>query len=193
MNIIFDLDGTLYSKKRLGICLVILEFFRGRLFMLARERKARNKLRGKEFPSEEAFYEEFFSEGISRDWYFNTYMLDTVMLLNRFFKMRHWVRKTILDLKKRGIKVAILSDYGFVWQKLDAIGFDPAWADFVLDSPKAGGLKPCTAPFKLACEALGVEPSECVFVGDRQDTDGEGAVASGMQFQLVSSNNAPNL
>ena len=161
--------------------------------MLAREQKARKELRGSVFPSEEAFYEAFFSKGISRDWYFNTYMKDIVLLLRKFFKMRPWVRKTMLDLRARDIKIAILSDYGFVWQKLEAIGFDPAWADFVLDAPKAGGLKPSTAPFLLIAEALGVDPSECVVVGDRQDTDGVGARQSGMEFHLVTRDNAPNL
>ena len=191
--VLFDLDGTLYSKHKLSIPLVLTELFRGRVFMLLREQKARTELRGSEFPSEEAFYDAFFSKGISRSWYFNAYMKDTVHLLKKFFKMRPWVRKTIQSLRSRDIKIAVLSDYGFVWQKLDAIGFDPSWADFVLDSPKAGALKPSKTPFLLISEALGVAPSDCIVIGDREDTDGEGAKASGMKFQLVKGSNPPKL
>lgn len=161
--------------------------------MLIREQKVRKSLRGTEFPSEEAFYDAFFGKGVSKDWYYNTYMKDTMWLLYKYFKMRPWVKRIIPELRSRDIKIAVLSDYGFVWQKLEAIGFDPSWADFVLDSPKAGALKPSKAPFLLVAEALGVDPSDCVVVGDREDTDGMGAREAGMKFKLVTGDKAPKL
>ena len=187
--VIFDLDGTLYARTGLVPRLIVKEFFRGRLGMLGRERKLRNALRGKAFPTEEAFYEAFFGGGISREWYFGTYMPDTVQILKKHYHIRPWVKDAVFDLRRRGIKVAVLSDYGFVNEKLQAIGFDPSWADLVVDAPKAGGLKPCKAPFLFIADALGVEPSECVVVGDRPDTDGAGSILAGMDFRRVGNDN----
>lgn len=158
--------------------------------MLGRERKLRNALRGKAFPTEEAFYEAFFGGGVSREWYFGTYMPDTVKILEKHYRIRPWVKDMVMDLRSRGIKVAVLSDYGYVSEKLQAIGFDPAWADNVVDAPKAGGLKPCKVPFLYIADRFGVDPSECVVVGDRADTDGAGSILAGMDFRLAGKDNS---
>ena len=189
--VIFDLDGTLYARTGLVPRLIFKELMRGRLGMLGRERKLRNALRGKAFPTEDAFYEAFFGGGISRDWYFGVYMPDTVSLLRKHYTLRPWVKDLVAHLRSRGVKVAVLSDYGFVNEKLEAIGFDPSWADLVVDAPSAGGLKPCKAPFLYIADALGVQPSDCVVVGDRPDTDGAGSILSGMDFRLVGKDNTP--
>ena len=191
--VIFDLDGTLYARTGLIPRLIFKELFRGRLVMLGRERKLRNALRGKAFSSEEAFYEAFFGGGVSRDWYFGEYMPDTVRLLKKHYRIRHWVQPTMESLRNKGVKVAVLSDYGFVNEKLEAIGFNLSWADLIVDAPSVGGLKPCKAPFLYIAEKLGVDPSECVVVGDRPDTDGAGSVLAGMDFRLISDDSAPIL
>lgn len=191
--VIFDLDGTLYARTGLIPRLIFTELFRGRLGMLGRERKIRNNLRGKAFSSEEEFYDAFFSGGVSRDWYFGTYMPDTVRLLKKHYHIRPWVKSVMESLRSRGIKVAVLSDYGFVNEKLQAIGFDLSWADLIVDAPSVGGLKPCKTPFLYIANKLGVQPSECVVVGDRSDTDGAGSVLAGMDFRLIEDDTEPKL
>lgn len=191
--VIFDLDGTLYNRKGLIPKLIFKQLLRGRLVMLGRERKLRNAFRGKPFDSGEAFYEAFFGGGVSRDWYFNVYMPDTVALLKKGYRIRPWVKPVVDDLHARGIKVAVLSDYGFVNEKLEAIGFDTSWADLIVDAPSVGGLKPCKTPFLYIANKLGVQPSECVVVGDRSDTDGAGSVLAGMDFRLIEDDTEPKL
>lgn len=45
--------------------------------------------------------------------------------------------------------------------------------------------KPQPALFEMACRRLGVEPADCLMIGDRPDTDIAGAVAIGMRTALV--------
>ena len=46
-------------------------------------------------------------------------------------------------------------------------------------------LKPAPDGFLLAAERLGVEPRNCLVLGDRPDADGEAARRAGMDFELV--------
>ena len=48
-----------------------------------------------------------------------------------------------------------------------------------------GGFKPCVESFRKIADMLGVEPHSVVVVGDRADTDGLGASASGMHYLKV--------
>lgn len=45
--------------------------------------------------------------------------------------------------------------------------------------------KPQPALFEMACARLGVEPADCLMIGDRPDTDIAGAIAAGMRAALV--------
>lgn len=65
--------------------------------------------------------------------------------------------------------------------KLAALGLSDA-LDVTLFSDELGRhrRKPHPAPFRAALAALGVGPSEAVFIGDRPDKDMAGAAAAGM-------------
>ena len=86
------------------------------------------------------------------------------------------------SLNSRGVKAAVFSDYGFVKEKLDALGIDPGLFDGLYDAASLGGLKPCRKSFLKVIDSLGVRPEEALMVGDRSDTDGAGALGCGMQF-----------
>ena len=51
------------------------------------------------------------------------------------------------------------------------------------DGPKR--LKPAPEGFLLAEERLGVEPADCLVIGDRDDADGEASRRAGMGFRLI--------
>ena len=92
-----------------------------------------------------------------------------------------------------GNRFTVFSDYGCVREKLEAIGFDPHWADFLFDAPALGGLKPCRDSFAKICTLLEVRPEECWMIGDRRDTDGLGAAAVGMPFSLYIRGSRPGI
>lgn len=188
--VIFDLDGTLYDKSGLARRLVLSQMLKGGLGMLKREREVRKLLRGHHFDSEGAFYEAFFAHfarpELARRWYFETYMPDMVRILREHYRIAPWVEKKIAEIRTSGQKLVVFSDYGCVHEKLKAIGFKLEWADYLFDAPTLGGLKPCKESFEKICQEIGCQPSECLMVGDREDTDGDGARSVGMAFQRVS-------
>lgn len=198
--VIFDLDGTLYDKSGLARRLIFAALRRGRLRMLKREREARKELRGQHFGSEEAFYDAFFARfdrpEMARRWYFEEYMPDMVAILRKHYRIAPWVETMMLELRTNGKKVVVFSDYGFVQEKLAAIGFRLEWADSLFDAPSLGGLKPCKEAFAKLCRGISLQPSECLMVGDRPDTDGAGARSAGIAFKQIknaSLNLTPNL
>lgn len=189
--IIFDLDGTLYDKSGLARRLVLSQLRKGGLGMLKREREVRKELRGRHFESEDAFHDAFFAHfarpELARRWYFETYMPDMIRILREHYQIAPWVKRKIAELRTYGQKVIVFSDYGCVREKLKAIGFELDWADYLFDAPSLGGLKPCKESFEKICSEIGLQPSECLMVGDREDTDGDGARSVGMAFHRVSS------
>ena len=199
-TVIFDLDGTLYDKSGLARRLIFSQLRRGRLGMLKREREVRKILRGKHFGSEDAFYDAFFAQfarpELARRWYFEEYMPDMVAVLRKHYRIAPWVETLMQELRTNGKKIVVFSDYGFVQEKLAAIGFRLEWADSLFDAPALGGLKPCRESFATLCREIGCPPSECLMVGDRDDTDGAGARSIGMPFEQIknsSLNLPPNL
>ena len=186
--VIFDLDGTLYDKSRLPFRLIIRQILHGKLFMLKRERSVRKELKGKYFGNGEKFEEAFFANfqrKNAKKWYYEIYMPDTIKILKKHYHIAPWVEDCFMSLRNKGIKIAIFSDYGCVEEKLNAIGFDCQWADYIFDAPSLGGLKPCKESFLKVCNTMEISPQNCLMVGDRDDTDGAGATATGMLFQKI--------
>ncbi|NNC13010.1 HAD family hydrolase [Planctomonas sp. JC2975] len=64
-------------------------------------------------------------------------------------------------------------------RKIDAVGLGDEIAE-VIASGDVGVTKPCPRIFLLACERLGVQPAEAVYVGDRLATDAIGAAQAGL-------------
>ena len=104
-----------------------------------------------------------------------------VRQIARHCKPREGVVERIEALRREGVRVAILSDYGFIREKLDALGIDPGLFEALLDAPSLGGFKPSPDVFRAACQCLDCAPQDAIMVGDRPDTDG-GSEAVGMRF-----------
>jgi len=91
------------------------------------------------------------------------------------------VKRTLLKLKKKGLKIAVVSDAPKLkcYMRLDAIGLSDVF-DVVVAYDDTNVRKPSFRPFLMALKKLGVRPSEAMHVGDAPDKDIKGAVKMGM-------------
>ncbi|MGW5364712.1 HAD family hydrolase [Actinopolymorpha pittospori] len=108
-----------------------------------------------------------------------------------YVRLRPEAEPTLRALRERGVLIGVVSD---CTQELPA-----AWDTFPIapyvDAPvfsvEVGLKKPDPAIFLLVCERLGVEPSDCVYVGDGDSNELPGAEAVGMRaLRLVAPDHA---
>lgn len=190
--VIFDFDGTLYDFKRLSLWLVAHAPWR--TSKIGAERRTRRRLKGSDYGSKENYDDAFYGE-LAREmkttpekakkWYETFYTQHMVRVLKRHYRAREGVQKLLDSLRAKSVKLAVFSDYPLVAERLSAIGLDASSFDEVFAAGDIGGFKPSARLFQRVAESLGVEPSQCLVVGDRDDTDGAGARSSGMQFVQI--------
>lgn len=179
--VIFDFDGTFYAshgiKRRLMFsCLSSLVYLKG-------DREFRRMNRGRDFGSSEGFYEEYcrFIGPKAKQWKDNVFMPAMIKVLKRY-KARKDTSSVLNVLKSAGIKIVVFSDYNRVEERMEAIGLSRDLVSSVYDSESLGLLKPCPRGLMNISRDLNVDPKEILVVGDRADTDGEGAIKCGMKF-----------
>lgn len=191
--VIFDFDGTLYDFKGLPKNLVFSSFHN--ILKINAVQKVRRKLKGIDFSSSDEYKKEFFkyltelgrfkNEDNAINWYKNVYMVKMILVLTKKYHKRPDVEKVINILKSKNIKVAIYSDYGMLKERLCAIGLNNDFIssiDGIFSSEDFGCLKPAKRGFLEVAKKLNVSPENCLMIGDRKDTDGEGAFSANMQF-----------
>lgn len=95
-------------------------------------------------------------------------------------------KKTLIRLKERGLKLAIVSDAPKLkaWLRLAAMKIDDFF-DVVVALEDTGREKPSRLPFRAALKELKVSPHECLMIGDRPSRDIAGARALGMKTCLA--------
>jgi putative hydrolase of the HAD superfamily len=95
------------------------------------------------------------------------------------------VPKTLAELRRRGLRTAIISncteEVALVWDESPFSGL----ADAAVFSATAGCMKPDRRIYELACRQLGVLPSDCLFVGDGANDELGGARRIGMTPVLI--------
>ena len=104
--------------------------------------------------------------------------------------IRRWARHELLAEARafhaRGGKLAVVSDYP-ARGKLQALpGLPPL--DAIVASGEPGGpgrLKPYPDGYLEAARLLGVDPTQCLVIGDRHDADGLAAANAKMAFRLI--------
>lgn len=190
--VIFDLDGTLYDNRMLPFYIALHS---GKdLSVLLAERCARRKLAGRSFEDSETALRALFDKTASScnrtrsevsEWYFDRYMPLQEEMLRKHFVAKSWVAETLASLRAQGLLLCCYSDYGFIAEKLNAIGIDPSCFDLLADAPSEGGFKPCVKAALNIASKLAASPETCLMVGDRNDTDRAGALAVGMKFLYV--------
>ncbi len=190
--VVLDLDGTIYNKRCLPAHLIIRNILW--LPLLSAEQKTRKAMRGIYIGNKEAFYTEFFSRmaqgrsftpAMARWWYFRKYMPSMVRTLKQYYRPQLWFGTFLLECRKRHMRVVVYSDYGFVEEKLFALGLHADMFEFVVSAPSLGGLKPAKECAEEVAKRLNIQPAHCLFIGDRDDTDGASARAIGARFCQV--------
>ncbi len=191
-TVVFDLDGTLYDKR--GLAGRIVSRLWWCMPMLAAERLARRAMKNKMYDSAEAFYEAFFEQmakghywtgKIADKWYNKVYLPTMVRAIHRYHHPREEVMAIVREGQRRGLTMAIYSDYGCVEDKLHALGIDPELFEVRIDAPATGGLKPAKGSVNKLMKMLGADPKTTLFVGDRDDKDGEAARVVGAKYLKI--------
>jgi phosphoglycolate phosphatase/putative hydrolase of the HAD superfamily len=86
-------------------------------------------------------------------------------------------------LKENKIRIGIFSDYPVI-QKLDVLRLAADEIVCALDED-VDRLKPDPKGLYVAAEKLGVSVRDCLFIGDRDNKDGECARRAGMPFMIL--------
>lgn len=194
-GIVFDLDGTLYRMtwyfRPILTLLLVPRIMRLPLYM-----KIRKRYMGEDKRSAAALL-----AALATDMAAGSGAKDKMMILTwirghfypAFERAMPFVRGTrpgletmLATLRQRGIRLAVLSDFSRVAQRLKALGIDPALFDILASTEDAGCLKPCPRPLLAITEQWGLSSDEVLVVGDREDTDGALASLARMPFLRIS-------
>ena len=95
--------------------------------------------------------------------------------------------EVIHTLKERGYRLGIISNLigeNEVPDWIEEDGFQDCFETVVLSSV-CHHRKPGTEIYRIACENMGVNPSECVSVADNVKKDLPGAIAVGMGYNII--------
>ncbi len=187
--VIFDLDGTLYTLRlmRLRMALSLLSS----VGLLRQLGPARRALRGAVFSDRAALLASLHEElgrraGTSaeraRAWYEDRFLPAFVELLRRRGRLRPGLVPLLGRLRERGVRTAVVSDYGRVAERLTALRLDPGLFDDLVAAEDHGVLKPSAVPFEALALRWRLDPGEVIAVGDREDLDAASARAAGMGF-----------
>ena len=102
--------------------------------------------------------------------------------------LSHWKEDalpTVREIKKRGMRLGLLSDCYSTTANLWGEGPLAPHFDAAVFSCKAGACKPDARLFTMVAERLRVEPAQCLYVGDGGGDELTGAAACGMTTILV--------
>ncbi|MDR3171564.1 MAG: HAD family hydrolase [Treponema sp.] len=189
-GVIFDFDGTLFDYFRLPLYLILACPWD--IKNIYRERVTRKKFAGCDFGSAERYYAEYFAqlsaqchkpEPAVRAWYFNRFLPALIRVLKKHYKPRPGLQTLFNRFETRdNVSVSIYSDYPVLQERLAALGVRPG-GRFRLYGPESfGAQKPAPRPFLTIAKHMGVHPEETIVIGDREETDGIGALRAGMRF-----------
>jgi FMN phosphatase YigB (HAD superfamily) len=98
---------------------------------------------------------------------------------------RRGLRRALLDLRRLGVSLGVLSDYP-AREKLAALDIADCF-DHVLctTDPEINALKPDPRGFWRACQLWHLPLEEVLYVGDRPDIDARGARAAGIRCVVI--------
>ncbi len=188
--IIFDLDGTLYPMTKRFKPLFAL-FSIPHPLRLPGYMKLRDQFRGEARESSEVIMGEIntliettFGVKSGANWQEKDFYPAFYSTLKLQPKRPH-VNELIAELKSKGYRLVVLSDFGKVPERLKALSIDTEPFELLLSSEELGGFKPHTCPFEKALEQLALPAENVLMVGDRDETDGEGAEKMGMPYLKV--------
>ncbi len=190
-----DLDGTLYRARPVKLCMGAELLLAGREHIPALRafRREHERLR-EELVQPVADPYRLQLERAAGQVGYDVGRLRSLVHEWMIRRPRRWIarfarRELLAELaaaRARGALMALVSDYP-AREKLAALGAGGLF-DHLCANGESGGpprLKPWPDGYLMAAAALGVEPANCVVLGDRPDADGEAARRAGMSFRLV--------
>ncbi len=188
--IVFDLDGTLYEHPFLKLQLG-LKLWRS-LPYLRRLEPSRGRIRPERFAdgdelraAQASKLDPRFSRR-AHDWYRKQFYPQFLACLHP-----RWVRPGLQDLlqniRRSGVRTAVLSDYSFVKERLQKLGIEPTLFDHLASAEDDGHLKPGVSSYLKLAKLFQVVPQRILIVGDRPETDGVAAQAIGAAFIHIAS------
>jgi HAD superfamily hydrolase (TIGR02253 family) len=186
--IIFDLDNTLtdfMKMKRAAIDAAVDGMLDAGL-TLPREETAEKiyAVYEREGIEYQQVFDRFLSEELGR---IDFKILTSAIIAYRrardsYLVLYPHVNLTLLELLKRGLKLAVVSDAPRLqaWMRLAQLKLEHLF-DPVVAFEDTGERKPSPKPFARALELLQVEPREAIMVGDWPERDVVGAGALGIR------------
>ncbi|WP_207420130.1 HAD family hydrolase [Desertivirga brevis] len=193
--VIFDVDGTLYEQSRLRkkMLFILLKYYSLRpwrfkelqaLYHFRIEREKRPGYSCEDLENEQYTWcsdkvnlkPEQIKQLVDR-WMFN---VPNQYLPGCVFP---GIKELFGILKGMGLKVAIYSDYK-AEDKLKAMDLE---ADLIISStdPFISRLKPDPKALLYIANKFGLPPSSCLFIGDREELDGQCAMNAGMPYLII--------
>ena len=194
-GVVFDLDGTLYSLRGRQLRMTLALWRWKDLRVLRHLLGTRTWIRSKSYTDRKAFYAAFCEElgrraGISPPeagkWYENRFLGSFVNMLAKRARVRPGLLALLARLRQNGAKLAVVSDYGYVRERLDALNIPIDAFDQLCSSEDYGVLKPSPRPLTALAEEWGLNPKCIVMIGDRKDLDQASATAAGVNFLGIS-------
>jgi HAD superfamily hydrolase (TIGR02253 family) len=186
--IIFDLDNTLtdfMKMKRAAIDAAVDGMLDAGL-TLPREEVASciYKVYDREGIEYQQVFDLFLNEALGRIDY---KILSSAIVAYRrardsYLVLYPHVNITLLELLKRGLKLALVSDAPRLqaWTRLAHLQLHHLF-DTIVAFEDTGERKPSPKPFQRAIEMLGIDPSEAIMVGDWPERDMVGAAKVGIK------------
>jgi HAD superfamily hydrolase (TIGR01549 family) len=194
--IIFDMDGTLYNHKKLKR-FILLEFIKyylprpwriSELLIISVFRKEREKHAGERFDNLYEVQYQWASKLLncsieSIKEVVNKWMFKKPLLYLEKSKYK-WVDDTFSLIRQKNKKIVIYSDYP-AEDKMQAMNLHADQLFSAID-PEINALKPSGEGLNWICEKNGISAKQCLFIGDRDDRDGECARKVGMPYYILS-------
>lgn len=186
---IFDLDGTLYSQKKMHIMMAeeLIRYYAIHLnrikdiYYIWKFRKLREYRDNKQISINELIGKMSSSEDKIKNIYgvIDRWMFKEPLKLTKscaYEEVINYIRKE----KDRGKIIVIYSDYP-VKDKLDALGIC-ADMEVCSEDDNIKELKPSSKAINYIMDRLNADASSVVYVGDRDEKDGESARLSGVVY-----------
>lgn len=186
----FDLDGTLYDARAIRWQYLLRNWSSLRVVRVTR--RVREELRITEFNNGADFRAEETKRVAERlevgmeqaRQKIDAALHERLVLVLKKVGPRADALSALEALVKRGIRLGVISDYA-VDDKLHALGLGNLPWEVRIAADALGALKPHPRAFLAAVERLGVPPAQVLHVGDRFDTDVEGARGAGLATVLL--------
>jgi putative hydrolase of the HAD superfamily len=113
---------------------------------------------------------------------------DRMAMTRRALAAAPEVERTLRELRALGYPIGLVSncteDVALCWPESNLAPL----VDHAVFSATAGCAKPEARIYRLVCDALGLDPSDCLFVGDGANDELAGAAAVGMTPVLLAEN-----